>query len=239
MITLYQPPPAWGLPNISPFCVKLEAYLRMAKIEYKVAMGNPYLAPKKKIPYVKIDGEIMGDSSLVIKRLKEKYGDPLDQGLTDEQKALALSLQRLMEDHLYFAGAWLRWSDETSWTYVRDFFRPLLPKMLSGWIVNKMRKNFLKALWAQGTGRHSRDEIIAFAKEDLGALSVLLADKPYFLGPRATTIDATMYGFLIQQLWVPWESPLKAYIRTLPNLIRYCERMKQQYWSENRPVGSF
>ena len=31
-ITLHQPPArSWGMPNVSPFCTKLEAYLRMAE----------------------------------------------------------------------------------------------------------------------------------------------------------------------------------------------------------------
>ena len=37
MITLHQPPRAWGMPNVSPFCVKLETYLRMTGVEYQVA----------------------------------------------------------------------------------------------------------------------------------------------------------------------------------------------------------
>ena len=37
-LTLYQPPGrAWNTPNISPFCAKLECYLRMTEIPYKVA----------------------------------------------------------------------------------------------------------------------------------------------------------------------------------------------------------
>jgi len=32
MIKLYQFPTAWGLPNPSPFCMKLEVYMRLAEI---------------------------------------------------------------------------------------------------------------------------------------------------------------------------------------------------------------
>ena len=37
MIKLYQYSPAFGLPNASPFCMKLETYLRMAQL--------PFVAP--------------------------------------------------------------------------------------------------------------------------------------------------------------------------------------------------
>lgn len=36
MLTLYQFEPAWGLPNASPFCMKLETYFRMANLDYQV-----------------------------------------------------------------------------------------------------------------------------------------------------------------------------------------------------------
>ena len=34
-VILHQPPAAWGLPNPSPFCAKLETYLRMAEIPFE------------------------------------------------------------------------------------------------------------------------------------------------------------------------------------------------------------
>ncbi len=230
MITLFQPPPAWGLPNISPFCVKLETYLRMAKIEYKTAPGNPRIAPKGKIPYAEIDGQILGDSSLIILKLKKKFGDSLDNDLTPRDKAFALAIQRLCEDHLYFSAAWLRWSDEESWNFVRKFFLKLMPPLIGGLIIKKLHKDFIKNIYFQGTGRHSRDEIIEFIKEDLNALSVLLGENQFFLGAKATSIDATVYGFLVQQLWIPWSSPTKTHIQNLKNLKEFCERMKNLYW---------
>lgn len=36
MIKLYQFAPAWDVPNLSPFCVKVETYLRMAGLPYEV-----------------------------------------------------------------------------------------------------------------------------------------------------------------------------------------------------------
>ena len=39
MITLHQPKRAFGLPCPSAFCVKLEAYLRMAEVPYELLEG--------------------------------------------------------------------------------------------------------------------------------------------------------------------------------------------------------
>ena len=67
MITLRQFPPALGLPNASPFCLKLELYLRMAGLPYR----NRYTlelhrAPKGKLPWIDDDGIAMADSGLII-----------------------------------------------------------------------------------------------------------------------------------------------------------------------------
>ena len=51
MITLHQFPPAWGLPNASPFCMKVETYLRMCNLPYTtVNVLNPAKGPKGKLP---------------------------------------------------------------------------------------------------------------------------------------------------------------------------------------------
>jgi glutathione S-transferase len=231
MITLYQPPRAWGLPSISPFCVKLETYLRMAKIEYEIADSNIQEAPNGRVPYVKMDGIIYGDSTLVIKKLKTRFGDRLDGHLSKEQRAHGILLQRLAENHLLFAVAWLRWSDEESWPYLRDYLKVLLPKGIGGSIVKLIRKGMLKNIATQGMGEHSRQVIIDFANEDLTALSNYLGQKPFFLGDDPTSFDAALYGILIHQIYVPWDDPVKQHARTHTNLVGFCERMKERYWN--------
>ena len=53
MIRLHQFPPLWGLSSASSFCLKLETYLRMAGLDYEVAVEtNPGKAPKGKLPYI-------------------------------------------------------------------------------------------------------------------------------------------------------------------------------------------
>jgi glutathione S-transferase len=231
MILLHQTPPGWGLPNISPFCVKLETYLRMTKIDYKSAKADIMKAPNGRIPYITIDGKLIGDSTLIIQTLKERFGDPLDKNLSPEQKAQALLFQRLVENHFYYAMAWLRWSQEHSWKYVQAYFTPLMPPVIGRFIPKFIRKGMLKDMRTHGMGEHSREEIIKFANADLTALSISLGDKPFFLGDQPSSIDATLYGFLIQQLWIPWDCPVKQHGLSLKNLVSYCERMKQKFWN--------
>ena len=201
----------------------------MAKIPYETAPGNPFTAPKGKVPYIKVDGKLMGDSTLIIDYLKQT--NDLDKGLSEKERAEGLALQRLVEEHLYFATAWLRWNDETSLKFVREYFLSILPPVIGGFIFKKLHKDFNKAIRGQGMGRHSREEIIQFAKEDLKAVSLLLGDKPFIMGENPTSFDAMLFGFLIQLLGVPWTSPVIEYAKSLPNLPSYCDRMKLRYWA--------
>ena len=51
------------------------------------------------------------------------------------------------------------------------------------------------------------------------------------MGEQPTMLDATAYAFLTRVLWVPYESPLKTHMQTLTNLVAYCQRMRERYYS--------
>jgi glutathione S-transferase len=136
-----------------------------------------------------------------------------------------------MEEHTYFVLAWLRWSGDASWPRVREYFLSILPPVIGPLVIGVFRKQFLKSIVKQGVGRHTRDEVLAMAREDLDAYSLLLGDEPFFLGSEPTSLDATMYGFLVNLHGVPWEAPEKAHFMTKANLVAYVERMAARYWS--------
>lgn len=231
MITLYQFPVAGELPNFSPFCMKVETYLRMTGHAFEVALGDIRKAPKGKLPYIEDGAVKLGDSALIIDYLKATYGDTLDAKLTPEQLATAHLARRTMEESLYFAILHARWSHDESWEKIRAMFAPTLPAALRPFVPPLVRRSVLRTSRAQGTGRHTAGEIATLAKADLDALSVVLGDHAYFLGDEPTTIDATAYAFLGNVVWDITESPLKAYARGLPNVRAYCERMRARYYA--------
>ena len=110
MVTLYQFGTAWEI-NPSPFCMKMETYLRLAGVPYKVRRTMPNKAPRGKLPYIEDKGRIIPDSGEIIEYLKATYGDPLDSGLTHEQRALGHLVRRTLEGSLFFVLAYSRWQD--------------------------------------------------------------------------------------------------------------------------------
>ncbi|MFY0578466.1 Tom37 metaxin N-terminal-like domain-containing protein [Cystobacter fuscus] len=132
MITLYQTPVAWGTPNLSPFCFKLEAYLRMVDLPYEVKLADLRYAPKGKAPYADIDGTIMGDSQFIIERLKKQYGDPLDSKLTPEQVAVGHAVRRMLEECTYWYIVYMRWVDEAGWLAYLPVAETMVPHVVGG-----------------------------------------------------------------------------------------------------------
>lgn len=231
-ITLYQFPTAFGLPNASPFCMKIETYLRMAGIAYASRYGMYQLrAPKKKLPYIDDDGRIVADSHLIIDYLKSAYGDRLDAALTPAQRAQGTSILRLLEDSLYWVLLYARWIDELGWPLTRQAFFGALPVPLRGFVPLLARRGMAQQLYAQGSGRHQREEIYNIGRADIAALSLLLGEQPYFLGAEPSSVDAAAYAFLANILDVPLDMPLLHEARANANFPAYCARMRARYYA--------
>ena len=228
MLELYQFHPVWGLMNASPFCMKLEVYLQMAKIPYQTHYTNiPRSSPTGKLPYIRDNGRVMSDSTLIIDYLKTQYGDDLDQHLTSNQRAEAWALQVLLEEHLYWIIVYFRWVDPEGWQVTKKDFFGKMPKVIQAIIPPLLRRKVKKALYQQGLGRHSRDDIYALGKKDLMTIATSVYSQPFILGNQASSIDACVYAFLSSILYAPINSPLKTYALQLPELSTYCERMKK------------
>ncbi|MEO8023314.1 glutathione S-transferase family protein [Polaromonas sp.] len=234
MIKLYQYQPAFGLPNASPFCMKLETYLRMAGLPFEappVSLRELGRAPKGKMPYIEDKGCTLADTTFIIGYLQAGYGDRLDSWLSAEQKAVACAFQRLMEENLYWAVVYTRWVEAQGWEETRAAFFAALPAPLR-WVLPPLaRRGMLRQMRGHGMGRHTGEEIVAIGKRDITALADFLGVKPYLMGEEPCSLDATGYAFLANLLWPPVESALKQHAQTYPQLQAYCERMRVRYYA--------
>jgi len=232
MIRLYQFAPAFGLPNASPFCMKMETYLRMAGLPYEaVNSADMMKAPKRKLPYIDDGGTVVCDTTFIIEYLKQRYGDPLDAALAPLERALATAFQRLLEEDLYWAVVHTRWAQEDGWALTKAAFFGGMPVPLR-WIVPPLaRRGILSEMRGHGMGRHSTQEIAAIGCRDVTAVADFLADKPFLLGEQPTSLDATAYAFLANLLWAPVDSAIRRHAQGRPNLEAYCQRMKARYYA--------
>lgn len=232
MIILYQFPPLLGLPNCSPFCLKIETYLRMQEIPYEVKyVNNPRTAPKGKLPFIK-DGETyIADSEFIIKYLEKKVGNSLDKHLSKDQKAQALLLEKSLSEYLYWIIVYNRWQNEQIWPFIKEAYFAKLPFPAKLFIPALVRKSTLKALYSQGMGRHTKEEIFSLSLEIINAIALNLGEQKYFFG-ELSTIDSTAFAFLVNMAASPYQDEVKNQLYQHKNLLLYCDRMWNNFYPE-------
>jgi len=232
MLKLYQFERTWGIPNLSPFCCKIETYLRIANIEYEIKPTLPFSAPKGKLPYIRDNSEVIGDSRFIISHLKSTYKD-LDKGLSDTELAVSVAMQRLLDEHLFWVLLYSRWQyTDENWQVNKKAIFGGLPPIIRDIVANRWRPKIKRQIYGHGIGRHQAEEIFTLGKQDIDALSANLGSKRYFLGDQPTTLDTSAFGHLINIISCPIESPLKEYGLSKNNLINYVDRIQREFYQD-------
>jgi len=232
-VILHQFPVGKDIPNLSPFCLKLETFLRINKIPYENQYGYKW-GRKGKLPWIEYNGEKKADSNFIIEYLNETFEVNMDTDFTGEQLALGRATRVMLEENTYFALIFNRFVDNLS--EYKKFISPpsggglgvgfaFTQKMFQ----RKMRQN----LDSSGLGRHTKEELYKIAEQDLKALSDLLGEKDYLLGDTISTYDCAVFGLCANILYAGLESPLSTYIKeNATNLSALCERVKEAHWPD-------
>jgi len=231
MITLCGFGEAFGLPDASPFVLKVDAYMRMANVpfESKNGVDNLKAAPKKQLPFI-LDGDrVVPDSQQIIEYLKSNKKADLDDWLSPDQKAISYLVTKSIDENFYWCLVHSRWVKDDTWPHIRDNFFSDMPFPVKQLVPPMLRKGVIKSMREHGMGRHSDAEILGIAKQNFQALSDLLGDKPFMLGEQPCTLDATAYGILAL---ATLNNDTNRAGREYPNLVAYCERIRDRYFSE-------
>lgn len=238
MITLYGSGSYFGLPDPSPFVTKVEVLLKMAKLPYRTAEMSFRQAPKGKIPYIEDNGRLIADSHFIRRHIETTYHVDFTGGYSDEKLAVAWSLERLLEEHLYWLVVHDRWAVDSNFDKgPRQFFLKA-PAPVRPFVVPLIRRQVRKALHAQGLGRHTAAERAELGRGDLDAVSTILGSNRYLLGDRPCAADATLYSFMLGTLCPLFDSDHRQYAESKPNITAYIGRMGEQYHSDNATAAA-
>jgi glutathione S-transferase len=239
MIVLYQYRPAFGLPSSSPYCMKLEMYLRLANLEYRVeTLKGRSKSYTGKAPYVEIDGKFMTDSGLIIDHLERANGNRLDGRLTPAQRGESLAIRRMMEEHLYFVMLYSRGLDpetkQESDACMREVMGisgvifPIIGMMINRKIRTRLRN--------QGIGFHARETLYQFGIDDIAALSGWLGTRSFGFGDAPTVVDLCLASFVGTIVRQPWADPLTIATSKHDNLVAHFERVLSLTFPEMDPA---
>ena len=232
MIVLHTLPGAWELTSLSPFCTKLETWLRMAGLPFEARPADPRRAPKGKCPFVESEGCLIGDSQLIIQQLSAQRAVTLDAWLSTAQHRAGHALRRMLEEGTYFGLGHARWQHEEGYRVYQHAFRAMMPPLVRDVVPRLIRRGMIKALRAQGTGRHGFGEIQAMIRADLEALAAQLGAQDYLFGAQSCSYDAVAYAFVDGLLGFPVPSPAGDWLRAHAALVAYRARIRARWYPQ-------
>ncbi len=221
MLTLYSYPELFGVADNNGYGLKVFAFLRLAGVPFvHQHIFDASKAPRAQLPYIVDGGDTVGDSESIIAYVTAKYRPALDAGLTPAQRDTDLLVTRTLDD-LYWVMSYSRWQDDAYWPQFRDALRREHPGLTEAGLAKAREFNFQRYHY-QGIGRYAPEQAYARGLADLGVLARLVPDAGYGHGPRPTSIDAGIYGFIANIYFFAIDTPLKKFVVAHDNLVRHC-----------------
>ena len=226
-----------GISDDSPFCSRVEAYLRLTKQPYikKASQGGASENPRRKVPFANLYGQMVNDSTRILDALKNMIPTKLDDRLTNEQLIMGHLIQRMLHDSLYFVMLHQRFFTRHGRRIFAEGMAKHVPPFISTILVNVVvQRNYIN-MYGSGIGRCPHAEIVKRGEQDVQILAKILDQNKYLFGDdQATSFDCDVYAFLVSlfydvALQETWIDDLK---RKHPNLVGYVSRMRQHLYPE-------
>src|SRR5262245_61358090 len=221
MITLYSYPSLFGVADNNGYGLKVFAFLQLAGVPCTHEhIFDAAAAPRGQLPYIVDDGETVGDSDTIIAHLIRRRRLTIDDGLTGTQRDANLLITRMLDD-LYWVMSYSRWKDERFWPAVCAALRREHPSLTEAGLLQAKEYNAQRYHY-QGIGRYSPDAAYARGLADLNVLANFIPAGGHVHGPRPSSIDAGIYGFIANIYFYEIDTPLKQLVVSKHNLVRHC-----------------
>ena len=221
MLTLYSYPGLFGVADNNGYGLKVFAFLKLAGLPFAHQhVFDASAAPRGQLPYIVDDGEAVGDSDTIIAHLVAKYRLALDGDLTAAQRDMSHLIERMLDD-LYWVMSYSRWKDERFRPAFLQAFRREHPSLTEEGLQKAQDFNAQRYHY-QGIGRYSPAAAYARGIADLQVLANLVPPTGFLHGPRPTSIDAAIYGFLANIYFYEIDTPLRQFVAAHGNLVRHC-----------------
>ena len=225
MITLLTFPSGFEQFSVSSFCVKAALLLNHSGLEWqRCDMKDPRKMPFGKLPAIEVGDRIIADTAGIQSYLEERRID-FQIGLTQKERAQTRSLVALAEDNFYFHMMLDRWGNDDVWPIIREEYFDEVPRLIRKIVTNKIRKDLLHGMTAQGLARFSIDQRAERVAPDLAAIATLLKNTPYLFGDKPTLADFAMGPVLAGIATTPSDTPLRQLVTDNEVLQAYANRV--------------
>src|SRR5690349_5119201 len=131
-------------------------------------------APKGKLPYIDDAGTLITDSTFIRWHIERKYGVDFDAGYDVRERATAWAVEKMVEEHAYWAVVFERWMVDENFERGPKRFFDRAPAPIRPLIVATVRRKVRRNLQGQGFGRHTPEEIAALGIRSVEAVAGIL-----------------------------------------------------------------
>ena len=232
MIVLHTFGPLHDMVDVSPFVTKAHMLLRLAGLQYTALASDVRKAPKGKFPVIVDDGETIPDSTFIRLHIERKYGFEFDAGLDALARSQSWAVEKLAEDNLFWIALRERWIEDEYFARGAAKYFKSIPWPARDLIAALVRRSVGKAIWAQGTGRHSDAERTEIARRGIAAIAEILGGKPYLMGNKPCAADASVFA-LFNALYCPvFDTPMQAIALEHKNLVAYSARLAAEWFPD-------
>ncbi len=192
--------------EISPFCDKLRRIMAFKGLDFNVVEVAPsragkykHLTPSGKFPVLVHHGTEVGDKVIVDSTdishyLEKTFPDPSLLPSDPIEMALMHIIEDWADESLYFQEMTMR----LLWRNNAERWIPILLQSETGltrFFAQKLIRGVVKRqAEAQGTGRKSKDQILADLKRHLISLESLLEGKEWLVGEHLTLADIGVFA---------------------------------------------
>jgi len=243
VVYLYQFARTSVLPSMSPYCLKVETWLKLNGVKYENVPHNSKVRSKRGLlPFIELNGEEICDSDIIIKTLAKKFEKEMDEGLSNEQKNVQHAMVTMVENHLQWAVYhWLTKNSDNMLKGLKLNLQSIMGSKLPNGILNFVFKHTyvrkgMKKVKSTGFAGYTAEEIEAAGKADLQVLSEMLGDKQFFFGDEPRTLDLITFVQIATLLAIDPEiaCPLRDFINNdCTNLVGVYTRMKDLAWGDH------
>lgn len=250
-LILHRWPGRWALPSLSPECVAVESYLRLAGLRFAAEdCRTHYASPSGALPALDQNLDVVGGSvgsgetnkdptgalarHRILDHLRRKVRD-VDAHLSPGDAATLAAYTALCEHKLSVATAWYQWIDKDRFTkHTRPAYGAAFPAPLSHVLPWMWRRTQLSTLAA-----HDEDRVRDGLKQAYAALVGKLDETggPYLLGSKPTSLDALAFAHLEYHARAPCMDVARGIMKAFPKLVGYVEAMEQSLFPNADGVG--
>ncbi|PAV72228.1 hypothetical protein WR25_00051 [Diploscapter pachys] len=219
-----------GLPNASPYCLKIETVLRVYDIKHEIISSMFKRSSRGLLPFIELNGKQIADSQVIVWTLQKHFG--IDDGLKGEDKGVGRAVERMLDLSTNYALLY----DKSVLNGPVLLSRPVSGAPIPQFVANFLGKKFsdtAKKRIDGVFGRLSKDEIHALLRKDIEAIDAILGDKKFLFGDRISLVDCTVFGQLGATYYLPYRQKITDLLDDeFPRVKAYLQRIRTHYYPE-------